>query len=232
MQLGVGRLATRAFPQPLSTEYRSRRDSPEESNMHNCISWVHFKWQSCEASHLCMHLITHSQTLKSPVPQVSESRQCLLVRTQSWRPSNSPPKFWWDTPGDRQPYHRFFFFLHHSTETLADECIKCTPLNLLWSCLLSLFSSHSSLSPPAASFMVIDSPEEGQTAERRFTYPLLYSAKKQLFRSIMAQGVPAALGAWREDIAFFAGFVFNSLPRLILNSSHYGNCEVPCSLGH
>lgn len=66
-------------PQLLSTEYRSKQDSPEESDMHNCISWVHFKCQSCEASHLCMHLITHSQTLKSPVPQVSESNQCLLV---------------------------------------------------------------------------------------------------------------------------------------------------------
>lgn len=50
--------------QHLSTEYRVRRDSPEESNVHNCISWIHFKWQVCKASHLCMHLITHS--LNSP----------------------------------------------------------------------------------------------------------------------------------------------------------------------
>lgn len=112
-------------PQHLTTEYRSRRDSPEESNVHNCISWIHFKWQSCEASHLCMHLITHSQTLNSPVPQVSESSRCLLVRTQSWRPSNTPPKSWWETPGDRQHYH---LFLRHCIETVADECIKYTPL--------------------------------------------------------------------------------------------------------
>lgn len=196
-------------PQHLSTEYRSRRDSPEESNMHNCISRVHFKWQSCEASHLCMHLITHSQTLKSPVPQVSERSQSLLVRTQSWRPSNISPKYWWDTQGDRQPYH--LFFLHHSTETVVDECIKRTPLTHFGvACFLSSLVA-------VLYFLQLDPSwwltEEGQI----HVFPAIevdYGS-----RSASSPG-----GLERGHI-ILCNFVFNSLPHLILNSSHYQNCK-------
>lgn len=94
--------------------------------MHNCISWIRFKWQSCEASHFCMHLIIHSQTLNSLVPQVSDKQPVPSSENSVIETIKHSTKVLMGHPGDRDSYH--LFFLHHSTQTVADECKKCTRL--------------------------------------------------------------------------------------------------------
>lgn len=127
--------------------------------------------------------------------QVSESRQCLLVRTRSWRPSNTPLRFWWDThQGERQPYHRFC--LHHATQAAADKYkyiliyIKHTP-SAGFGVAFSLLHWELFISSCCILYGGSQSASSSEIPERR--------------RSILCH------------------FAFNSLLRLILDSSHLWN---------
>lgn len=182
--------------------------------MHNCISWIHFKRQFSDASHLCMHPIIHSKTLNSPVPQVSENSQWLLVRTQSWRSSNSPtPKFWWDTTRDWQLYQ--LFFLHHSTESVSDECTKCMSLTHFGvACFLfSLTTALYLLLLHPFWWLTLLRKDRGLWGGSRM--PSFVPQKKAVVQVNYGSRSASSPGGLERGHIIPCHFVFNSLPSLV-----------------